>query len=81
MQVAVRLGNRSQLIIPKRIRDKLGIGPGKEVILQLVHNTIVLRVKPENYTQHMCGLGKDIWKGADPAEYVKKERAAWEETE
>ena len=42
MQVAVKLGNRSQLIIPKKIRERLGLGPGKEVLLKAVGNTIVV---------------------------------------
>ena len=78
MQVAVKLGNRSQLIIPKKIRERLGLGPGKEVLLKTVGNTIVVKPRPENYTQYMCGLGKDIWENVEPADYVKGERAAWE---
>lgn len=78
MQVAVKLGNRSQLIIPKKIRERLGLGPGKEVLLKTVGNSIVVKPRPENYTQYMCGLGKDIWVDIKPADYVKRERAAWE---
>ena len=50
MSVAVKLGNRSQLIIPKKIRDRLGLGPGKEVLLKTVGNSIVVKPRPENYT-------------------------------
>jgi AbrB family looped-hinge helix DNA binding protein len=78
MQVAVKMGNRSQLIIPKKIRERLGLGPGKEVLLKTVGNTIIVKPRPENYTQYMCGLGKDIWENLEPTEYVKGEREAWE---
>jgi len=81
MQVAVKLGNRSQLIIPKKIRERLGLGPGKEVLLKTVGNTIVVKPRPENYTQYMCGLGKDIWVDIEPPDYVKGEREAWESKE
>jgi len=81
MQVAVKLGNRSQLIIPKKIRERLGLGPGKEVLLKTVGNTVVIKARPENYTQYMCGLGKDIWEDIEPTDYVKGERAAWESKE
>jgi AbrB family looped-hinge helix DNA binding protein len=78
MQIAIKLGNRSQLIIPKRIRDKLGIGPGKEVILEVHDSAIMVRARPDNYTKYMSGLGKDVWGGTEPTEYVRKERDAWE---
>jgi len=81
MQVAVKLGNRSQLIIPKKIRERLGLGPGKEVLLKTVGNTIVVKPRPENYTQYMCGLGKDIWVDIEPNDYVKGEREEWESKE
>jgi len=81
MQLVIKLGNRSQLIIPKKFREKLGIGPGKEVLLEISGKTILVKPKPENYTQYMCGLGKEIWKNIDPKEYVKKEREAWENGE
>jgi AbrB family looped-hinge helix DNA binding protein len=81
MQIAVRLGNRCQLIIPKKIREKLGIGPGKEVILEVHDSAIMVRARPENYTKYMSGLGKDVWGSTEPTEYVKKEREAWESKE
>ncbi len=81
MSVAVKLGNRSQLIIPKKIRERLGLGPGKEVLLKTVGNSIVVKLRPENYTEYMCGLGKDVWEDAEPTEYVKGEREPWEDRE
>ncbi len=81
MQVAVKLGNRSQLIIPKKFREKIGIGPGKEVLLEIFGNTITMKPRPENYTQYMCGLGKDVWGDIEATEYVKREREAWENKE
>ena len=81
MQVTVKLGNRSQLIIPKKFREKIGIGPGKEVLLEILGNTIMMKPRPENYTQYMCGLGKDVWDDIEATEYVKREREAWENKE
>jgi bifunctional DNA-binding transcriptional regulator/antitoxin component of YhaV-PrlF toxin-antitoxin module len=78
MKIAVRLGNRSQLIIPKMMRECLGIGPGKEVILEVHDSAIMVRARPDNYTRYMSGLGKDVWAGTEPTEYVRKEREAWE---
>jgi AbrB family looped-hinge helix DNA binding protein len=78
MKIPVRLGNRSQLIIPKKLREKLGIGPGKEVILEFHDSAIMVKPRPDNYTKYMSGLGKDVWANTEPTEYVRKEREAWE---
>lgn len=32
----VKTSSKGQIVIPKEIRDKLGIGPGKKVLLRLV---------------------------------------------
>ena len=41
-----------------------------------------LRPQPESSAQHriteMRGLGKDLWQGTDPQEYVNAERESWE---
>ena len=26
----------------------------------------------------LCGLGKEIWEGIDPAEYIREERESWD---
>jgi len=81
MQLTVKLGNRSQLIIPKKFREKLGIGPGKEVLLEILDSAIMVKPRPDNYTRYMSGLGKDIWEDIEPSKYIKTEREAWESKE
>ena len=34
----VRTSSKGQVVIPKQIREKLGIGPGKRVLFRLVGN-------------------------------------------
>jgi len=34
-------------------------------------------VEPEHSIMELCGLGKEIWKGIDAQEYVRRERASW----
>lgn len=38
MHALGRTSSKSQIVIPKQIRDKLGIGPGKRVLFRLVGN-------------------------------------------
>lgn len=42
----VRMSSKGQIVIPKKIRDKLGLGPQKSVILELVEDHAVIRPVP-----------------------------------
>ena len=48
------IGSKGQVVIPKRMRDALGIKPGVDVILEIRENEIVI-TKPKiegNYTEY-----------------------------
>lgn len=48
------IGPKGQVVIPKRMRDALGIKPGVDVILEIRENEIVI-TKPKidgNYTEY-----------------------------
>ena len=77
MSANVRLGKKSQIVIPKEIRTAVGISEGDELIIDIYGENIILRRKPESYTQKLKGLHKDTWKGVDPQKYVKEERESW----
>lgn len=79
MQTAVKLSSKYQIVLPRVIRDKFHLGSGDRLLIDSKKDHIILRPLPKNYTEYMLGLGKDIWKGIDAAEYVKKERESWEE--
>ena len=36
-----------------------------------------IEAKPKRSILELQGLGKEIWEGIDPQEYVERERAAW----
>ena len=73
----VKIGKKSQIVIPKEIRDGIGIVEGDELIIDIIDDKIVLLRKPKSYSKKLKGLHKEIWKGIDPKEYVKKERERW----
>jgi AbrB family looped-hinge helix DNA binding protein len=79
MKAVVTLSSKNQIAIPKAARKKLAIGPGDRLILDVEKDSLILKPKPKNYTKHLRGLHKDVWEGLDAAEYVRKERRAWEE--
>ncbi|MBA4349270.1 MAG: AbrB family transcriptional regulator [Thermodesulfovibrio sp.] len=77
MPITTKLGKKSQIVIPKEIRNIVGITEGDELIIEAVDDKIVLKQKPKSYSQKLRGLHKDVWKGIDPAKYVRKERESW----
>jgi hypothetical protein len=37
----------------------------------------VLLPEPQDYSQRLRGLHREIWEGVEPQEYVRQERDAW----
>jgi AbrB family looped-hinge helix DNA binding protein len=79
MKAVVTLSSKNQIAIPKSARKKLAIGPGDQLILDVEKDSLILKPKPKSYTKHLRGLHKDVWEGLEAAEYIRKERDAWEE--
>lgn len=77
MLTTIRLTKKSQIVIPKNIREKVGITEGDELIVDADKDKIILTVKPKSYSKKLRGLHKEIWKGVDPKKYVKIERESW----
>ena len=77
MPITTKLGKKSQLVIPKEVRNAVGITEGDELIIDVVEDKIVIKQKPKSYSKKLKGLHKDVWKGIDPLKYVKKERESW----
>lgn len=77
MPIYTKVGKKSQLVIPKNIRNAVGISEGDELIIEVIDDKIVLRKKPDSYSKKLKGLHKDLWKNVDAKEYVKRERESW----
>ena len=56
----VKLSSKGQLVIPKYIRDSLGLKPGKLLLVSLLDNKIVIIPKPENPMDALEQAGKKI---------------------
>ena len=78
MAKTVRLSSKRQIAIPRKMCDHLGIRAGQELMIMEASGQIVIMPKPKSYTDALRGLGKEIWKGIDPLEYIRKERASWD---
>ena len=56
----VRLSSKGQLVIPKYIRDALGLKPGEALLVSLQENKIFIIPKPENPVAALEHAGKKI---------------------
>lgn len=77
MPVSMKLGRKSQIVIPKEIRNAVGLSEGDEIIMDVLDDKIILKQKPKSYSKKLKGLHKEIWKGVDPLRYVRNERESW----
>jgi AbrB family looped-hinge helix DNA binding protein len=50
---------KGQIIIPKEIRDKLGIKPGKMLSVKLVNKHVEIRPLPDDPIEFLTGIFKD----------------------
>ncbi len=75
-----KVSHKFQVVIPKNIRELLGISKGdilqvyekdEEIVMKKIKSTEPLSLK------NLKGLGKEIWKNVDVEEYIKKERESW----
>lgn len=73
-----KMSSRGQVVIPKRIRQTLNLKEGTEFLVNLEDGRILLEPL-KSFTEALRGLGKEVWQGIDPTDYVNKERDAWEE--
>ncbi len=73
----VKVGVKSQIVIPARIRDDLKIVPGDVLIMTTDRNgRISIIKKPKDWAEAAFGCCKGVW-GDNPLEYARKERESW----
>jgi AbrB family looped-hinge helix DNA binding protein len=75
--VPARLSSKYQLVIPKEIRQRLQLEPKTMVLFILEEDTVILRPKPDDFTEALCGLHAELW--PDPDGWLEEERATWED--
>ena len=73
----VKVSKRYQIAVPALARDLLNIKSGDRLIVDIQDGIIILIPMPDNYTQAMAGLHKEIWQGVDIQKYLDQERDSW----
>lgn len=65
------VSSKGQLVIPKKIRDDLGIKPKQKVLLKVVRNHVEIEPLPENPVEVFCGVFR---KGSSLTRALLKDR-------
>ncbi len=75
----VKVSKKFQVVIPKEVRKNVNLSAGDQLMVRVEDGSIIMIPKPKNYTQHMLGLHKKIWKAVKVERYIEEERESWEE--
>lgn len=70
----VTVGERYQVVIPKEIRERVGLRKHSKMQVALEGDQIVMRVPR---VSALRGIGKMVADGTDATEYVRNLRAEW----
>lgn len=75
----VRLSKKGQFVIPKTIREALGVKEGDKLIITFDQGQAII-TRPEHYARSTRGLLKGTWGRTkrEVVEYMDKERRSWE---
>ncbi len=77
MGSVVRVSRKHQVVVPREAREALGVGARHELVEEVENGRVLMKPKPRNYSKHMLGLHKSVWKGVESESYVRTEREAW----
>lgn len=81
MDTVLKLNEKSQIVISRKIRKLLGIKPGDELAALVEGEKIILRPKPRSPTENLRGLGKGTWGNRRKIDtYIDKLRDEWRGT-
>ncbi len=77
ISTSVKVSKRYQIAVPAIARQLLNIKSGDRLLVDIQDGIMVLMPEPENYTEAMSGLHKEVWEGVEAQEYIDEERDAW----
>lgn len=74
--MTVRLGAKGQIVVPKAVREQLGLKEGDALMLVVDGQRVILRARPASFTEAMLGLHKEVWE--DSEGWLDRERDSWD---
>jgi len=69
----VKLSTKNQIVIPREIREALGVKAGDKLLAVPRGDIVILLRGPKNYSQAITGIGEGLY-GPD---YLAQERESW----
>ena len=73
-----KLSRKNQIVLPKEVREELGVKAGDDLLFIIREGEIVVRSRPASFAQAMRGLHKGVWSGVDVDRWLAEERQTWE---
>jgi len=70
----VTVSSKNQIVIPREVRERLGVKPGDKLIVVVQDGDVIVLQKPKSYRDAITGLGRGVY----PAGYLEKERQSWD---
>ena len=78
-QITVTIGPKSQVVIPKRVREIASeLKPSKKVIVRALNShSVIIEIPTHDWVRETYGMHKKIWDGVDATDYIRKLRNEW----
>lgn len=73
----VKVSKRNQIAVPAMARQLLNIQSGDRLLVDIQDGLIVLIPEPDNFTETLAGLHREIWREVDAQKHIDEERNAW----
>ena len=73
----VKISSKHQIAVPAAVRKQLQLEAGDHLIVMVRDGVAMLIPEPVDPVEELRGLGKEIWEGIDPQEYVDRLRDEW----
>ena len=74
---SVKVSKRYQIAVPAIARKLLNIKSGDRLLVDIQDGVMILIPEPDNYTQALAGLHKEVWEGVQTQKYIEEQRDAW----
>ena len=74
MLVKRLIGERGQFVVPKDVREQLGLRAGTEVIVEVKGNEMVVKPTktPQEIVEEFCSSSRRIKIKGDPVKWIKR---------